>query len=297
MNNIFINYLFNLFNYINDNKKLFIIVFLLLYFIYTIYMKTNAMKVIVFDLDETLGNFGELGVFCDTIEKYNKKPLTNKEFYKIMDTFPIFLRPNIIKILSFLKNKKESGLLKKVYIYTNNNGPKEWAERIKLYLEYKINYKLFDKIIAAYKVNGKQVELGRTTYNKTIDDFLSITKLPKNTEICFLDDAYHEDMHYDNVFYLQVKPYFASISFYDMAKKYFNINKDIILDENKFIEYVINNMNHYNIDFYNKTTTQENNDKQISFEILIALKKFLKIKKTYETRKIKKKSRRTTEKY
>ena len=82
-----------------------------------------------------------------------------------------------------------------------------------------------------------------------------------------------------------------------MAKKYFNINKDIILDENKFIEYVINNMNHYNIDFYNKTTTQENNDKQISFEILIALKKFLKIKKTYETRKIKKKSRRTTEKY
>ena len=82
-----------------------------------------------------------------------------------------------------------------------------------------------------------------------------------------------------------------------MAKKYFNINKDIILDEKKFIEYVINNMNHYNIDFYNKTITQENNDKQISFEILIALKKFLKIKKTYETRKIKKKSRRTTEKY
>ena len=67
MNNIFINYLFNLFNYINDNKKLFIIVFLFLYFIYTIYMKPNAMKVIVFDLDETLGNFGELGVFCDTI--------------------------------------------------------------------------------------------------------------------------------------------------------------------------------------------------------------------------------------
>ena len=56
-------------------------------------------------------------------------------------------------------------------------------------------------------------------------------------------------------------------------------------------------MNHYNIDFYNKTTTQENNDKQISFEILNALKKFLKINKTYETRKIKKKSRRTTEKY
>tara|TARA_R110002074_G_scaffold363850_1_gene537225 strand:- start:354 stop:1136 length:783 start_codon:yes stop_codon:yes gene_type:complete len=260
-------------------------------------MKPNAMKVIVFDLDETLGNFGELGAFCDTIEKYNKKPLTNKEFNKIMDLFPIFLRPDIIKILFFLKNKKETGFLKKVYIYTNNNGPKEWAEKIKRYLEHKINYKLFDKIIAAYKVNGKQVELGRTTYNKTIDDFLSITKLPKNTEICFLDDVYHEEMHDDNVFYLKVKPYFASISFYDMAKKYFNINKDNILDENNFIDYVINNMSHYNIDFYNKTTTQENYDKKMSVEILNELKKFLKIHKKYETRKIKKKSKRTSEKY
>ena len=43
----------------------------------------------------------------------------------------------------------------KVMIYTNNNGPKSWTYDIKHYIEKKLNYKLFDKIITAWKVNGK----------------------------------------------------------------------------------------------------------------------------------------------
>ena len=79
-------------------------------------MRNKEYRVIVFDLDETLGNFVELGVFCDTIEKYNKKKLDFNEFYKIMDMFPEFLRPNIIKILSYLKEKKQKGIINKIYI-------------------------------------------------------------------------------------------------------------------------------------------------------------------------------------
>jgi len=95
-------------------------------------MRTRATRVIVFDLDETLGHFVELGIFCDVIEKYQKSKLTTTEFNNIMDLFPIFLRTDILKILTYLKTQKQQGTLNKVYIYTNNNGPKEWTERIKI---------------------------------------------------------------------------------------------------------------------------------------------------------------------
>ena len=41
-------------------------------------------------------------------------------------------------------------------------------------------YKIFDKIIAAYKVRNKIVEKCRTTHQKTISDFLKCTKLSVN---------------------------------------------------------------------------------------------------------------------
>ena len=89
------------------------------------------MKVVVFDLDETLGYFVQLGIFCDIIEDYNKKKLTSNEFNEIMNIFPEFLRPNILKILSYIKLKKQRGDCNKVIIYTNNQGPKEWTQLIK----------------------------------------------------------------------------------------------------------------------------------------------------------------------
>ena len=42
----------------------------------------------------------------------------------------------------------------KVIIYTNNIGPKSWVFNIKKYIENKIQGKLFDKIIPAWKVNN-----------------------------------------------------------------------------------------------------------------------------------------------
>ena len=116
------------------------------------------MKVVVFDLDETLGQFIELGMFCDAIEHYNKRKLDFDEFYQIVEIFPEFIRPNILKILLYLKSKKQRGQCNKILIYTNNQGPKEWAENIKKYFEKKLDYKLFDQVIAAYKVNGKIIE-------------------------------------------------------------------------------------------------------------------------------------------
>ena len=98
-------------------------------------------------------------------------------------------------------------------IYTNNQGPQLWVENLKAYFDNKLKFKLFDQIIAAFKVRGKRVELGRTSHDKTIDDFFRCTKLPLDVEICFIDDLFHEKMENDKVYYINVKPYHYELSF------------------------------------------------------------------------------------
>ena len=44
-------------------------------------MRTNN-RVIIFDLDETLGYFVELGIFIDCLEEFYNKKIENKEFLK-----------------------------------------------------------------------------------------------------------------------------------------------------------------------------------------------------------------------
>ena len=124
------------------------------------YMSPNKhiKKVVVFDMDETLGCFYQLGMFTSTLEDNLHRKLTNDEFNILMDLFPLYQRTNIIPILNYIKKKKQEHKCFKVYIYTNNQGPKHWALQIKNYFEYKINYPLFDKVIHAWKVNGILVE-------------------------------------------------------------------------------------------------------------------------------------------
>ena len=63
-------------------------------------------KIVVFDVDETLGYFVEFGIFWDALLQY--KPahkLDQHEFNTILDLYPEFIRPNILSILSYLKHK------------------------------------------------------------------------------------------------------------------------------------------------------------------------------------------------
>ena len=171
-------------------------------------------KIVVFDVDETLGYFTQLGVFCDCLDEYfNDVNYGNKNFNKILDLCPEFIRPNLFPTLQFLKQKKKNKECYKVMIYTNNQGPQLWVENLKAYFDNKLKFKLFDQIIAAFKVRGKRVELGRTSHDKTIDDFFRCTKLPLDVEICFIDDLFHEKMENDKVYYINVKPYHYELSF------------------------------------------------------------------------------------
>jgi hypothetical protein len=162
------------------------------------------MKIVVFDLDETLGYFTEFGMFWDSLTQYIKKKalpnLSQDDFNACLDLFPEFLRPNIINILTYLKTKKESFCCHKMMIYTNNNGPREWAQHIVGYFDKKLDFKLIDQIVAAFKINGQQVEICRTTHNKTHHDFIRCTKVPSNAEICFIDDTFHPGMSNEHIY-------------------------------------------------------------------------------------------------
>jgi hypothetical protein len=237
----------------------------------------SKTKIVVFDLDETLGYFSEFGMIWDAVSSYilknNSEP--NQElFNNMLDLFPEFLRPNIFLILEYLKKKKIRSKCNKLILYTNNQGPKEWAKSIIKYFEMKTNYKLFDQIIAAYKINGEQVEMCRTTYSKTHDDLLKCTKLSANTEICFLDDIYHPGMDNDKIYYINVKAYKHDLSFFEIIKRLIRSNIINILDENEFKEEISKKLIRYHYTPRYKTGNEQKVDTIISKRMLHLLKDF-----------------------
>jgi FMN phosphatase YigB (HAD superfamily) len=238
------------------------------------------MKIVVFDLDETLGYFTEYGIFWDSLGNYlknkNENTLSQSDFDDILDLFPEFLRPNIINILNYLKKKKQSKICHKIMLYTNNVGPREWSEKILSYLEIKIGYKLFDQIISAFKVNGKIVEVCRTTNEKTYDDFIKCTKLPLNAEICFIDDMVHPEMANDNTYYINVKPYYYDYSFDEIIKRLKNseVGKKIINGDDEFETIMMECLKKYNYKCVTKDTKEYNLDKIIGKYIITHLQRF-----------------------
>lgn len=252
------------------------------------------MKIVVFDLDETLGYFTEFGIFWDCLIYYlknkNEETITQSDFNDILDLFPEFLRPNIINILTYLKNKKQSLCCHKMMIYTNNSGPKEWAHHIIDYFSKKINYKLFDQLISAFKINGKIVEVCRTTHDKTYNDFIKCTKLPINAEICFLDDTFYPEMTNDNIYYINVKPYYHDLKFEYMLDKFSksDIGKKIINNDEYFIKIMTDHIKLYKYDCIDKKSNEYEMDKIVGKQIVKHLQEFFNKTKKNKTIKTKK---------
>jgi len=235
-----------------------------------------SSKIVVFDMDETLGYFVELGIFWDTLKSYIKMKhievtIDQQLFNNVLDLYPEFLRPNIINILNYLKNKKMEKHCNKLMIYTNNQGPLEWAQYIKHYFETKIHGTLFDQVINAFKVNGKHVEICRTTHMKTHKDFIRCSKVPEDSEICFIDDIYHPGMKNDNVYYINIKPYTHDLSFEVMIERFIQskiIPMNTETEISEMTKYMINNMSKYNYSFVVKSKEMLNIDKILSKKIL-----------------------------
>jgi len=251
------------------------------------------MKIVVFDLDETLGYFVEFGIFWDTLCLYllknNKEEPTQQDFNAILDLYPEFLRPDIINILNYLKKKKSTNTCQKIMLYTNNQGPRKWANHIISYFENKIDNKLFDQIIAAFKVNGKRIELCRSSHDKSFKDLVRCTKIPLNAEICFLDDNYFPGMTNKNIYYINIKPYVYDLTFDEMYKRFLNseIGKKIIeVDENdEFIDFMNKNIKKYNFKVIEKFADEHEIDKILSKKIMYHLDIFFNKTNKTKTRK------------
>lgn len=245
------------------------------------------MKIIVFDLDETLGFFSQFGTFWELLQR-QKPTLTHKDFSELLDLYPEYLRPNIVSVLNFLKHKKMNQCCNKIYLYTNNQGPLSWADDIILYLEDKITHKLFDKIIPAYKIGNKIIEPLRTSHDKSYDDLIRCINCQTEHKICFIDDVHHVKMVHDSVYYINVKPYIYMLTSEEIVRRFINsghnalehIDNNRLFSELKKHSYSEKDANEYII------------DNIVSKQIMIHLQDFLNKSKTTKTTKMKTKQSR-----
>ncbi len=199
-------------------------------------MHKASKKIVVFDLDETIGHFEEFGRFIDGlaalhegrqfINSYNKNAfdhISQKHFNELLDLYPEFLRPKILQIFKLLVDLKKKDKRLKVAIYTNNMAPRSWTMYIKKYIEKKIGHKLFDKVITGWRPREKSN--CRTTHQKTHKDLVKCMKLAKDTPVVFFDDQYHPKMKHNNIHYIHLYPYSRSIKFMDMINRFIKANE------------------------------------------------------------------------
>jgi hypothetical protein len=185
-------------------------------------------KVLVFDLDETIGCFTELHtiwtlIFQPSSSNSNALPppyINENEkqvvFNELLDLYPEFLRVGILQILGYVYSRIVAGECHKIYLYTNNQCEyPDWVKHIVMYLNLKITggngHFIFERPICAFKIKNVRIEPKRTSTDKIYDDFIACSFLPKSTEICYLDDKKYEKMKHDKVYYIQPPPYYHDL--------------------------------------------------------------------------------------
>ena len=191
--------------------------------------KIRSKRVVVFDLDETLGSFVDLEILWNIILKYTSHG--HIEFDDILDLYPEFIRYGILSIFKYLYRKKISGECHKIYLYTNNQSTKQWVQLLIRYFngKFKGDLLLFDQIIYAFKINNVQVELNRTTNRKTHDDFIRCAILPSTTSICFIDDIMYKDMKKERIYYIKPKAYKHHLSTDAIIQRLFRSKQGMLL--------------------------------------------------------------------
>tara|TARA_Y100001970_G_C14252201_1_gene872663 strand:+ start:1366 stop:2163 length:798 start_codon:yes stop_codon:yes gene_type:complete len=257
----------------------------------------NSVKVaVIFDLDETIGHFYQVGKMWEGLKFFEDNKFKESDFHKMLDLYPFIFRPGIFDIFNYLKKEKKKSNKLRVIIYSNNMGTPKWANMIKNYIEKKINYKLFDKVITAWKVNGVIYEKCRRTNEKTYEEIIRCAKLNKKTELFFVDDAYHPRMFNSKTDYMHIKEYKFAYNIDNMVEKYLNSNcckklskKSLLNLRAKLPNYVRRlDWGYVRYENGNKPSQKE---KKLGKDLLKNIKSFLK-EKNKSSLKRKKKSRK-----
>ena len=204
----------------------------------------KTSKVIALDLDETLGEFSALVALwqCSTSQEFS-------DFCIILDCFPEFMRCGIMTIMEYLYKKKQKGHCSRIFLYTNNRYSPNFPQLITHYFSEKMGGDLFDKTICAFKVGDKIIEPERTSHQKTHGDFIKCTLLPKSTEICFIDDVYHENMNTDKIYYIQPFQYYHALSAEDIVERAVKMMPKYFPDKSMLVAKLSNRHYHVSPDY------------------------------------------------
>lgn len=251
-------------------------------------------KVVIFDLDETLGSFSDMESLWSGIHNYIKnqeKGLNQSAFNQLMDIYPEFLRTGILEILSYIVNKKRAKECFCLYIYTNNQCAASWTNLISNYISSKFSsVSIFDRNIYAFKCGDIIIEPTRTTNNKTYSDFIHCTMLDKTIELCFIDNTYFDKMKHDKVYYIQPRSYYHGLSYLIIMDRFVKSNmcKELI-QLNGFLEFMYNWFKMKETKSFDSTKTQDEYDEDIIIQqkIMYNIKEFfyMSTRNTY-TKKI-----------
>jgi len=244
-------------------------------------------KVIVFDLDETIGCFQFLSIYFNILIKIKKinDLKKNEIYYTLLDNFPRVFRPKIFKLFKkIIKEKKKKNF--NVFLYTNNTGSRKYVLRIIKYIHKKLNYKLFDKVISGFGTN----KIKRQGCYKTYSD-ISKYYNNRNVEVLFFDDRHHEKMINKHSKCIILNEYSYDINFHSFIKIFKSINnKKKYLTANQLNNY-FKKLNNYGLNF-DILKKNKKEFKIINNEIINFIKKK---SKTYKQKNIKKKKK--TKKY
>ena len=158
------------------------------------------MKAFVFDLDETLGHFVEIGQMHNIISRHMY--ISQDLFNQWLQIYPFLLRPDILIVLLYLCAYKKQNMCR-IIVYTNNTGSSEWVNKIIQYIEYRVGEKVFDYVITGFRPNASM----RSSHDKTYSDLCRCAYLEPYDEICFIDDQDHPFMKVPQVNYIRIPPY------------------------------------------------------------------------------------------
>lgn len=149
-------------------------------------------KIIIFDLDHTLGFFEQL------IHMMNHCRHTCHE---LLCMFPEMFRPLLLDFFKTLVLYKKTGKIKSVILYSNNNNGL-FVNMIMDYIHDFLEYTLFDYVITLEHPLRKSKQ-------KDYHELLLMTRdtIHESSMLCFIDDKIHPLMNIKNVCYIKCEGY------------------------------------------------------------------------------------------
>ena len=148
-------------------------------------------KMIVFDLDQTLGFFDQIVYIINQ---------TRLEIYApLFELFPEIFRPQLFELLHSLALLKKNKRVKGIVLYTNNRN-EDFVKQLIQYIHIKLGCSLFEPVLTYHSPE-------RTTREKSSHDLFACIQDGHTHLFCFIDDKYHERMNHVDIYYIRSEAY------------------------------------------------------------------------------------------